>query len=180
MMKNSIHIFVTLFSIFLHSYTNAAALFGMFEKKKYTPLIMFKVPKGTIEDCDEMDKIVRSVEKELDVKVERLDILRDRFARNLYEKIDEVEFRGKVPLLYHRESLQSIYGLDTKERVRAWAKGRWLPSKLSGIDGKGSGSGEFLPDEQEEQGELLMEEDLSELQQLGREKMLERLDEKRF
>jgi hypothetical protein len=141
---------------------------------------MFKVPKGTIEDCDEMDRIGRSVEKELDVKVKRLDILRDRFARNLYEKIDEVEFRGKVPLLYHRESLQSIYGLDTKERVRAWAKGRWLPSKLSGIDGKGSGSGEFLPDEQEEQGELLMEEDLSELQQLGREKMLERLDEKRF
>lgn len=137
---------------------------------------MFKVPKGTIKDCDEMEKIVRKVEKELNVKVERLDILRDRFARNLYEKIDEVEFKGKVPLLYHRESLQSIYGLDTKERVRAWAKGRWLPSKMSGIDGKGSGSDQFLPDEQEEEGELFMEEDLSELQQLGRERMMERMD----
>lgn len=102
------------------------------------------------------------------------------FARNLYDKIDEIEFRGKVPLLCHQEYLQLIYGLDTKERVRALAKGRWFPKKMSGIDGKGSGSDQILPEEQDQEGqkegELFMGEDLSELQQLGREKMLERLD----
>lgn len=85
-----------------------------------------------------------------------------------------------LPLLCHQEYLQLIYGLDTKERVRALAKGRWFPKKMSGIDGKGSGSDQILPEEQDQEGqkegELFMGEDLSELQQLGREKMLERLD----
>eukprot|EP00554_Chaetoceros_debilis_P003727 CAMPEP_0194085320 /NCGR_PEP_ID=MMETSP0149-20130528/17184_1 /TAXON_ID=122233 /ORGANISM="Chaetoceros debilis, Strain MM31A-1" /LENGTH=142 /DNA_ID=CAMNT_0038768183 /DNA_START=181 /DNA_END=609 /DNA_ORIENTATION=+ len=135
---------------------------------------MFKVPKGTIEECDEMEKIVRSVEKELNMKVERLDIMRDRFARNLYEKVDEIDFVGKVPLLYHRESRQSIYGLDSKARVKAWAKGRFLSPRMSMGGGSGVSSEKFVPDEEEQQE--FMEEDLTELQQLGKERMLERLE----
>eukprot|EP00979_Chaetoceros_neogracilis_P017839 scaffold10291_cov293-Chaetoceros_neogracile.AAC.10 len=151
-----------------------AAIFGIFEKK-YTPLIMFKVPKGTTEENDAMEKVVKQVEKELNVKVERMDILRDRFARNLYEKVDEIEFKGKVPLLYHRESRQSIYGLETKARVQAWAKGRWLSPKVTGTDGRGSGSEGFLADEEDQaQGEF--EEDLTELQRAGKDAMLERME----
>ena len=139
---------------------------------------MFNVPKGTIEENDAMEKVVRQVEKELNVKVERMDILRDRFARNLYEKVDEIEFKGKVPLLYHRESRQSIYGLDSTARVRAWAKGRWLSPKVTGTDARGSGSSGsegFLADEEEQvQGEF--EEDLTELQQAGKEAMLDRME----
>jgi len=151
-----------------------AAMFGLFEKKKYTPLVMFKVPKGTIAECDEMEKVVKKVEKELNTKVERFDILRDRFARNLYEKVDEIEFAGKVPLLYNRESRQIIYGLDSKSRVKAWAKGRFLSPKIGG-DSKAVRSQQFVADEGEPEGEFY-EEDLTELQQLGKERMLERLE----
>eukprot|EP00558_Chaetoceros_sp_UNC1202_P004510 CAMPEP_0197233006 /NCGR_PEP_ID=MMETSP1429-20130617/1183_1 /TAXON_ID=49237 /ORGANISM="Chaetoceros sp., Strain UNC1202" /LENGTH=177 /DNA_ID=CAMNT_0042691177 /DNA_START=95 /DNA_END=628 /DNA_ORIENTATION=+ len=174
MMKSYIEIKIFATLILLH-----AASAGLFAKKQYTPLIMFKVPKGTIEECDAMEKVVKSVEKELNTKVQRLDILKDRFARNLYEKIDEIEFRGKVPLLYHRESRQSIYGLDTKERVKAWAKGRWLSTKNISVDARGTkGEGaDFVPDEDEQQQAEFMEEDLTELQQLGKEKMLERLED---
>lgn len=124
--------------------------------------------------ADEMEKIVSEVEKDLGVKVERFDILRDRFARNLYEKIDEIEFVGDVPLLYHRESRQSIYGTDDKVRVKAWAKGRWLAPKenddsVSSVSGDGM-TEDFIPDEEE------MMDDLTELQQEGRNKMIERME----
>jgi hypothetical protein len=143
--------------------------FGLLQKKQYTPLIMFKVPKGSVEECDKMEKIVKSVEKDLGVKIERLDILRDRFARNLYEKVDEIEFEGKIPLLYNRESRQSIYGLESKERVKAWAQGRWLTSKPSTDDRK------FIADENDD--EIYIEQDLTELQQQGREKIMERTED---
>mmetsp|Transcript_754 Transcript_754/g.1187 ORF Transcript_754/g.1187 Transcript_754/m.1187 type:complete len:175 (+) Transcript_754:117-641(+) len=153
-----------------------AKLFGVFGKQEYTPLIFFKVPKGTSAECDEMEKVISSVEKELKTKVQRFDILRDRYARNLYEKIDEIEFVGKVPLLYHRESRQTVYGLDSKSRVKAWAKGRWLSPKMA--DERGI-SKKFVPDEEEnmEQTDEFVEEELTDLQQRGREKMLERLEQ---
>jgi hypothetical protein len=114
-----------------------------------------------------MEKVISSVEKELNTKVQRYDILRDRFARNLYEKIDEIKFVGKVPLLYHRESRQTVYGLETESRVKAWAKGRWLSPKMA--DERGSLSKrKFVPDEEEEidgyDEQDYMEEDLTELQ----------------
>ena len=123
-----------------------------------------------------MEKIIRSVEKETKTKVQRFDILRDRYARNLYEKIDEMEFVGKVPLLYHRESRQTVYGLDSKSRVRAWAKGRWLSPKMA--DERGI-SKKFVPDQEEnvDQPEEFFEEELTELQQRGREKMVERMEQ---
>mmetsp|Transcript_14675 Transcript_14675/g.17864 ORF Transcript_14675/g.17864 Transcript_14675/m.17864 type:complete len:175 (-) Transcript_14675:26-550(-) len=146
-----------------------------FGKKEYTPLVFFKVPKGTSPECDEMEKIISSVEKELKVKVQRFDILRDRFARNLFEKVDQVDFVGKIPLLYHRESRQTLYGLDAKSRVRAWAKGRWLSPKMA--DERGA-SKKFVADEEEQQEEMeFIEDDLTELQQLGREKIMERMNE---
>lgn len=111
-----------------------------------------------------MEKIISSVEKEMKVKVQRFDILRDRFARNLYEKIDEIQFVGKVPLLYHRESRQTVYGLDTKSRVRAWAKGRWLSPKM--VDERGT-TKKFIPDEEDDNAEQMDSfegEELTELQ----------------
>lgn len=160
--------FPSILSLSIILFASASAIklpFGILQKKQYTPLIMFKVPPGTVEECDIMEKVVKSIEKDLGVKVERLDILRDRFARNLYEKVDEIEFEGKIPLLYNRESRQSIYGLDSKERVKAWAQGRWLTSKPSTDDRK------FIADEEDE---IYMEQELTDLQQEGRDKILER------
>ena len=128
-----------------------------------------------------MEKIVSEVEKELNVRVQRFDIARDRMARKLYEKIDEIEFVGEIPLLYHRESRQSIYGLDRKSRVRAWANGRWLSTSgnsIIGSEGKTSSKG-FVAEEGENNEDFdMMDDNLTDLQQLGREKMLERMDEK--
>lgn len=165
--------FVTLFILAINIASTQAFFKNPFEKK-YTPLIMFKVPKGTIPECDDMEEVVKSVEKDLNVKVEKMDILRDRFARNLYEKIDEIEFQGKVPLLYNRESRQMIYGCDSKQRVRAWAKGRLLSPKASGINGQGSDSSFLADEEQVEMGQF--EEGLTELQQEGKERMQERME----
>lgn len=110
-----------------------------------------------------MEKIITSIEKELKTPIQRYDIVRDRFARNLYEKIDEIQFVGKVPLLYHRESRQTVYGLDTKARVRAWAKGRWLSPKMA--DERSGGSNKFVPDEEEDdQMDSFVEDGLTELQ----------------
>jgi len=108
-----------------------------FKKKEYTPLVFFKTPPGIIDGCDQMEKVVRQVEKELGVRVERLDILRDPKA----EAVLALLTRRPPPFLYHRESCQVIYlpNLDSKQttkdmatyidkdRIRAWAKGRHLP-----------------------------------------------------
>lgn len=109
------------------------------KKKEYTPLVFFTTPPGIIDGCDAMEKVVRQVEKELGVRVERLDILRDPKAEAALALLT----RRPPPFLYHRESCQvvtlpSLDGKQTtkdmptfvdKERVRAWAKGRHLPAQ---------------------------------------------------
>jgi len=100
------------------------------QNDEYTPLIFFTAPKDTVPASDAMEKIVSDVEKEMNVKVQRFDVLRDRMSRKLYEKIVEGEIGDRTnmfPLLYHRESRQKVFGLTDAERVKSWAKGRWLP-----------------------------------------------------
>ena len=154
---------------------------GLQKKPKYTPLLFFKLPKGQMEASDEMEVVVSQIEKELNVKIQRFDIIRDRMARKLYDKIDELQFVGKAPLLYHRESLQTIYGMSSKARVRAWAKGRWLPREFEGGTAGDKGIN-FMPSREDkedfmEDEEYMMEEDLTELQQMGREKMRQRMED---
>jgi hypothetical protein len=112
-------------------------------RRNYTPLVFFKVPQGNIAECDEMEQVIKQVEQELGVRVERLDIARDPSAA---ATLNVLTHHGP-PYLYHRESLQTIFVLDPmgsrketkleensvampkidKDRVRAWAKGRYLP-----------------------------------------------------
>lgn len=102
-------------------------------KKEYTPLVFFTVPKDIIPECDEMEKVVSQVEKELGVQVERLDILRDPTAEATMSSLTT----RRPPFLYNRESCQVVsvpvaengkaqsLAID-EDRVRAWAKGRYL------------------------------------------------------
>eukprot|EP00751_Fragilariopsis_kerguelensis_P029378 CAMPEP_0170918082 /NCGR_PEP_ID=MMETSP0735-20130129/7763_1 /TAXON_ID=186038 /ORGANISM="Fragilariopsis kerguelensis, Strain L26-C5" /LENGTH=219 /DNA_ID=CAMNT_0011316477 /DNA_START=94 /DNA_END=751 /DNA_ORIENTATION=+ len=114
-------------------------------KKEYTPLVFFTFPKGFIDECDEMEKVVSEIEEEIGCRVERLDIARDSAA----EATMSLLTRRGAPFLYHRESCQIVHGSsargtgtskktnndDTnarekgidKARVVAWAKGRYLP-----------------------------------------------------
>jgi len=146
-------------------------------KKEYTPLLFFKAPKGIIPECDFAEKMVSQIEKELGVKVDRFDVMRDPRARVLYDKLD-TQSKQQLPLLYHRESRQSVFGLTDKNRVRAWAKGRWLSG-----DYKPTLPAEFFSvteeDGDELEEEMMMEDDadLTPLQKKGKEAMRKRYEE---
>lgn len=127
-----------------------------------------------------MEKIVRSVEKETGLHVERLDIMRDRTAKKLYEKLIEGNLRSPFPLLYHRESLQRVYGLADKDLVRSWSKGRLLPV----IDDKEvtilPGEDEEMEEEMDlEELEMEMDRELSPVQRRGKEAMKKRMEKGR-
>ena len=115
----------------------ATAIKIPFRKQKYTPLVFFKVPPGILPESDALELSVRELEKELGVRVERLDILRDPAAEAVLAMLTQ----KSPPFLYHRESCQVIHMppksgksdqdmpmVIDKTRLRAWAKGRVVPS----------------------------------------------------
>ena len=177
-------------------------------KKQYTPLVFFTVPKDIIPECDAMEKVVREVERELGVRVERLNILREPGAEAILATLT----KRSPPFLYHRESLQVVHvpgatssrkkksnrydddGDDEtankksvaskidKERVRAWAKGRYLPA-LSASAKIASGPSGKKPvvlsqeDNAIDQKELLDELYLTPSQKSGKEAIEKRTEE---
>ncbi|KAL3780627.1 hypothetical protein ACHAW5_000165 [Stephanodiscus triporus] len=156
-------------------------------KRAYTPLLFFKVPKGTMDECDGMEKVIKTVEKERGVRVERLDIMRDRAARKLYEKLVEGDIRSPFPLLYHRESLQRVYGVADVDLVRSWSKGRLLPDRgddvvdgerMSVLGGQGGEEDEEMEMDMEEL-EMEMDAELTPVQRRGKEAMKRRMEEGR-
>lgn len=90
-----------------------------------------------------MEKIVKQVEKELGVRVERLDAARDKYANNLMHMLHD----AGGPILYHRESKQMIPSVTDIHRTRAWAKGRRVKSVKKTMDGGGADGDIRLPDE---------------------------------
>lgn len=97
--------------------------------KPYTPLIFLKQPDDP--DVEAAERMVRRLERETGVRVERLDLSRQPEAQALLEVLNEsFHMVGdyEMPVLYHRESRQLMRGSAeiTEERVRAWAKGRLL------------------------------------------------------
>jgi hypothetical protein len=180
--------------------TTAAIKIPFFQKKTYTPLVFFKVPKGISEECDKMESIVRDVERELDVRVERLDVTRDPTAE---ATLTLITAQHGPPFLYHRESLQIIYGKDAfadatsrrnkqkkqeeplfdKARVKAWAKGRYLPSPRSKMMSSTGSAPVIVPKEdnamdQSELQEAMKDASLSAMQLKGKEAMKERTAQK--
>lgn len=128
-----------------------------------------------------MEKAVREVEKELGVKVDRMNVARDRNAERLYGLISQ----RIPPLLYNRESKQMIQfkinpneeepnvRLD-KSRVRAWAKGRRLaPERTSG-----GAPAMFAMEEAGIDQEELMDMGMTPSQRKGKDAMKERTEER--
>jgi hypothetical protein len=158
-----------------------------FGKKEYTPLVFFKVPPGLIPECDAMEDCVSQVEKELGVRVERLDILKDPSAEAALGLLTQ----RTPPFLYNRESCQvvstsarpgekidpSMAVRVDKDRVRAWAKGRFLPPKKSGAN---IGAPVVLSQDDKgmDQDELLDDMSLTPLQRKGKEAIKERTEKK--
>jgi hypothetical protein len=157
------------------------------KKKPYTPLVFFTVPKDTLPECDEMEKIVSEVEKELGVHVDRLDILRDPKA----EATRSVLTQRRPPFLYHRESLQTVYvpGVSDgnkkaafapidKARVRAWAKGRFLLGQSSSASARSKAPIVLAQEDNAiDQKDLIEDATLSPSQKSGKEAMKKRTGE---
>jgi len=151
-------------------------------RKKYTPLIFFKLPRGTSPQCEAMEKVVREIEKELNVKVDRMDVGRDMAAGSLFTLCSKGA--SLPPVLYHRESRQ-IIALQTakeggkpnmnidKERVRAWARGRRLPEFAVN---KEIGSAPVVLESEED--EFLVEADMTPLQRKGKDAIKKRTEKK--
>jgi hypothetical protein len=152
------------------------------KKKEYTPLLFFTVPKDNIPECDEMEKVVSEVEKELGVHVERLDILKDANA----EATLSVLTTRRPPYLYNRESLQKVYSPGVsdgaknaasspidKERVISWAKGRFLPAQTMTIKSKAP-TVLVQQDNAIDQADLIEDMTLSPSQKSGKEAMKKR------
>jgi hypothetical protein len=144
---------------------------------------------------------VRQLEKDLHVKVERLDILKCPEAAVLLSLITQ----RSAPFLYHRESLQSIHiptaeqatnsksnnnnkngessgGLPAyidRDRLRAWAKGRYLPTIR--LEPPRRGKPPTVVSQEStalEQEELLEDLALTPLQRKGKQAIKERTEAK--
>eukprot|EP00578_Thalassiosira_sp_NH16_P005022 CAMPEP_0181130648 /NCGR_PEP_ID=MMETSP1071-20121207/29981_1 /TAXON_ID=35127 /ORGANISM="Thalassiosira sp., Strain NH16" /LENGTH=144 /DNA_ID=CAMNT_0023216743 /DNA_START=356 /DNA_END=790 /DNA_ORIENTATION=+ len=137
-----------------------------------------------MDECDEMEKMIQSLEKEQrgNIRVQRLDIVRDRAALKLYEKLVEGNLRSPSPLLYHRESLQRVYGLADGDLIQSWSKGRLLPAQEEEDENKeamvlGPGGGEEELEMDMEELEMEMDAELTPMQRRGKEAMKRRMDE---
>eukprot|EP01082_Thalassiosira_pseudonana_P011484 g10578.t1 g10578 contig4:2140361-2141068(+) len=179
-------IMMALVALLQSTVTYASMPSFMTKRSHYTPLLFFKVPSGTLPECDDMEKLIKTIEKENGVQVQRLDIMRDRAAKKLYEKLVEGNLRSPFPLLYHRESLQRVYGLADKDLVRSWSKGRLLPDQNANEKAVtvlgGAGDDEMLGEEEfmdMEELEMEMDQELTPMQRRGKEAMKRRMEEGR-
>jgi len=166
--------------------TNASLRIPFLSRNKYTPLVFFKVPPGLIPECDAMEQKVKEVEKELGVHVERLDILRDPSA----EAVLRLLTKRTPPFLYNRESCQVVHMTPRKgesdkdmpivvdkDRIRAWAKGRYLPAQRD-VSKVQTPVVLSQQDNAIDQEDLLEDMALTPLQRKGKQAIRERTEEK--
>ena len=163
---------LTIVSSLMVASTHAISLF----KKKYNPVLFFKVPPGLIPECDDMEKCVKEIEKELNVKVQRMDAARDPNAAALLSLLTQGQ---NPPLLYHRESLQML-SAPQKGRVRSLVKGRLLNASVRERKGPRGNAKAILVDDDAalEQQDLLEDQMLTPLQRKGKQAIRDRTREK--
>jgi thiol-disulfide isomerase/thioredoxin len=77
--------------------------------------------------CKEMDPIVEQVNKELNVKIEHVEVWHDSNNKKIMESYDKddngKEFCGGVPFFYNEKTGAKICGNTTVEKMKAWASG---------------------------------------------------------
>ena len=168
-----------------------------FLKKKHTPLLFFTVPKDLSAENDALEKCVSEVEREIGVRVERLDVLRDPPSQALLGTLT----RQPPPFLYNTDSCQVIHvatpraateGSDDKKkkaapieksRVVAWAKGRYLPPRreVANDSTAAESSSPVVLSRSEnaiDQEELLDEMNLTPVQKKGKKAIKDRTESK--
>ena len=73
--------------------------------------------------CHEMDPLVDKLEKELKIKVERLEVWHNAKNAKLLEEIDQGECGG-IPFFFNKKTGKKICGAATYEELKAWAQGK--------------------------------------------------------
>ena len=83
-------------------------------------LLMFT---GTeCDHCHEMNPIVEELEKELSVKVEKLEVWHDAENMQMLQKLDDGKCGG-IPFFFNEKTEKWICGSATLEKLKEWAQG---------------------------------------------------------
>jgi hypothetical protein len=162
----------------------SCAIWGRIRKNSKKPsssLIFFTLPKDLSPECDAMERTVRTVEKECQVSVERIDVMRNPAAIALLNRFGSSGQQQQPPLLFHRESLQSLQGGKVSiDQVRAWAKGRVVVQRTKLVPKGSNAPAPVIVDDPSnvdralDQSELLEDLSLTPEQREGKRLMQER------
>jgi thiol-disulfide isomerase/thioredoxin len=78
--------------------------------------------------CKEMKPIIEKVEKELGVKITRLEVWHNSENAKLLQQYDKDEngneFCGGIPFFYNEKTGKKICGNTSFEKLKDWAKGK--------------------------------------------------------
>ena len=73
--------------------------------------------------CHEAMPLVERVEKELKVKVEKVETWHNAKNKELLQKLDNGKCGG-VPFLYNEKNKKWLCGVDSYEELKKWASGK--------------------------------------------------------
>ena len=73
--------------------------------------------------CKEMDPLIEKLEKELGVKVKKLEVWHNSVNAKLLKKIDTINCDG-VPFFFNENTGQALCGAVPYEKLKKWALGK--------------------------------------------------------
>ena len=84
-------------------------------------LLMFTGTECT--HCHEMLPLIEKLEKELKVKVDKLEVWHDSKNAQLLREVDTIDCGG-VPFFYNKKTKKAICGSTSYEKLKKWALGK--------------------------------------------------------
>lgn len=93
----------------------------MEKKSESGTLLMFYGTECT--HCHEMEPLVKQLEAQKKLNVERLEVWHNAKNAKLLEKYDTVDCGG-VPFFYNTKTKKSICGATSYEKLLSWAMGK--------------------------------------------------------
>ncbi|HLD15850.1 MAG TPA: thioredoxin domain-containing protein [Candidatus Nanoarchaeia archaeon] len=73
--------------------------------------------------CNEMDPLVEKLEKELKIKVEKLEVWHNSKNAEILRKLDNGKCGG-IPFFFNENTKKFICGATSYEKLKAWALGK--------------------------------------------------------
>lgn len=88
------------------------------EEEKMSDLIEFYGEECP--HCKDMEPLISQLEKEENIKIEKLEIWHDEENAKMMEELGKDECRG-VPFFYNKKTKEFICGESSYEKLKAWA-----------------------------------------------------------